>query len=122
MICEKCKANLVYFRNGSSCGWSCPKCNWGIATTFREPWEDDNTLYTINIKPTPEVNLASIKSISKVLGLNSLKTKELLKSGGTLQEEYAAGIIEKAQTLFLANICFTISPDFPYKWSREENS
>jgi NMD protein affecting ribosome stability and mRNA decay len=32
-LCPDCGAPIAYFEEGLSCGWSCSKCKWGVATT-----------------------------------------------------------------------------------------
>ena len=118
MICEKCNLEMEYFRKGSSCGWTCPKCGDGIVTSYQEPWSNDFVRYTVSLVAKPSPSTDMIKTVAKVSGINSVRAKYLLVNGGLLIEDSASKIIKLLSILSENNISYTVSPEFPYELSK----
>ena len=114
MICEKCNANMNYFTEESSCGWTCPDCGWEIVTSSQAPWANDLTAYTLSVVANNTSTINDIKAISKAGNINSLESKKQLISGGVLKEGSASDIASAIQLLAKNNIAFTVTPEFPY--------
>lgn len=47
--CEKCGAKMYPFKEGSTVWMTCPKCEYGWATTQFEPIVEDQTIYYVKI-------------------------------------------------------------------------
>ena len=92
MLCEKCKTNMIYIRENSVQGWSCPVCGWEILTTYIDKMLQDMTEYSVCIKNIANIDKDKIKVISQI-----------------------AGVIKKAICkLENVNIPFEVTPEFGY--------
>ena len=117
MKCEKCGTEMKYFIKGSTQGWNCPNCNWGIVTTYIEPIKDDKTIYSIILTKNNNHDINQLKPISRIASCNFIKAKELLESENIeLVKDNAVAIKECATTLKENKINFEITPDYIYKY------
>ena len=92
MICEKCGNKMDFVKQELSLNCICPKCNWGWATSYIDPIESDNVLYSVSIEKTDISNILAIKAISKINNCNFLKAKALLSQGGIILKALAPEI------------------------------
>lgn len=113
MICEKCGNQMQYFRYESTCGWTCPQCGWGIATTYHDPIELDECVYTIII-PSQEAALDAIKTISSIFSINYIEAKKSLLNGSLRASGKAKDIRDMAALLAGRRVAYKIEPEFPY--------
>ena len=61
-ICDKCGSEIKYFQEKGSCGWVCPVCGWGCATTYIEPVK--SIIYGLELKELEGEAIAYISSCS----------------------------------------------------------
>ena len=115
MLCEKCNTEMIYFKDGNSCGWNCPKCGNGVVTTFIEDIRLDETLYTIALRANPEASAEDLKIISKLASLTILEAKKLASTGGTLLEGKATIVKDSITKLKSSSMLYDVSPAFPYE-------
>ncbi len=105
---------MLKYREGHSCGYTCPKCGWGWVTSYFEPYETDQTEYSIIIFG----NIATknnIKIVAEYASINYLQAKRLLEMpDAVVFSGKATEILEKKNTLIENSISFKIAPDFPY--------
>ncbi len=113
MICEKCSNQMQYFRDQSTCGWTCPQCGWGIVTTYHDPIDLDERIYTIIIPPQ-EATLDAVKSISTIFSVNYIEARKSLMNGSLRASGKAKDIKNKATLLSGCSVVYKIEPEFPY--------
>ena len=115
MKCDKCGAEMTYFHEDSSCGWTCPDCGNGLVTTYVEDIDLDETVYTISLNQNNTTKMPAIKLISKLSGKGFVTAKEMLTAGNYSHEGHAKEIKEIAASLKAAGISYKVTPDFPYE-------
>ena len=115
MICENCKTKMVYKIIDRTQGWYCPNCNNAIVTSYFTKIELDNTNYEVLLLANNETNIESIKLISKLTGLNFIKSNELLLHGGLLIRGLARDINEIIKMLKENNVLYKIEPKYDYE-------
>lgn len=113
MVCEKCKAEMIWSIQGATQGWRCPTCGWNIITTYIDKLNADATEYSLYVVNTSEINNEKIKFIAKTAGVNFLIAKHMLEEKEACVLKAKAPkmkeVIAKLQEL---NIEFKISPLF----------
>ncbi len=114
MICETCKSEMVFFEEGLSCGWKCPKCGNSLITTNSNNILLDETIYKISISPSIAA-IDDLKIISKICNIPILEAKKLAAKGGVIIEDKASRIKPAFDLISTSALTFDISPDFPYK-------
>lgn len=114
MKCQKCNAEMIYIKENHSCGFTCPNCEWEIITTYHSPIELDINVYTLKINAClcPTTNM--LRCISKIILCNFIEARKRIKEGSISISESAIIINEIRAKLDKENICYTISPYFPY--------
>ena len=115
MKCLSCGENMICKIEEHTLVWECPKCGDGLATTYFEPIETDETNYTLSISEISEPNIDHIKLISNMLNVNFLKAKSLLQEGNATITDKAVKIRDYIRLLNKISIPFTITPNFPYE-------
>ena len=104
---------MIYFQEEHTCGWTCPNCGEGIATSYFDPMELDQTVYSIYIEEqNPQAE--SIKALSKISNTNYLEARQALIDGTMCISGKASTIHKKVQLLKEYNVLFRIEPDYPY--------
>ena len=114
MKCEKCNGEMVYFHEGSSCGWTCPNCDWGVVTSYLDPMELDEQLYTIKLPVIDAPKAEIIKYFSKTKGCNFIVGKAMLITGAFIDNLKAPEVKKIISELDRMGIGYDISPEFPY--------
>ena len=115
MLCEKCKTNMIYVRENSVQGWSCPVCGWGILTSYIDEIYQDMTEYSIYTKSIEKIDKDKIKVISRIAGVNYIVAKQMLEKEGICILKAEAIDIKKAICeLENVNIPFEVTPEFNY--------
>ena len=61
IICEQCGNPMTYFQEAHTCGWICPVCGDGVATSYFEPILTDIVDYHV-ILVSADKSLTSIKA------------------------------------------------------------
>lgn len=116
MLCEKCKTNMIYVREKSVQGWSCPTCGWGIVTTYIDKIHQDMTEYSIFTKRVANIDKDKIKVISQIAGVNYIVAKQMLEKEGICILKAKAIDIKKAKCeLEKVHIPFEVIPEFNYR-------
>lgn len=113
--CPQCGEIMKITVDGSALNYECQKCGFGIATTLAEGICWDANDYSIFLLENTNVTTNKIKVVSKLSGLNYLKSKELLLNGGFLTKNSAVETKRRVDILKESEINFTISPKFDYK-------
>ena len=114
MLCEKCNTEMVYIKEGNSCGWNCPNCGNGYVTTFIDPIQLDETIYTINLEKNKSATAKDLKIISKLASIPILEAKKKVTSGGVLIEGKAVTVKDCISILKDSDLVYVVSPAFPY--------
>lgn len=114
MKCKKCNAEMVYFKDGNSCGWNCPKCGNGFVTSFIDDLQADESIYTIILKGNESETVENLKVISKIASISILEAKKLGSSGGMLFKGKAVDVKDKIILLDQHEINYDVDPEFPY--------
>lgn len=115
MICEKCKANMNWFSEGSVQGWMCSNCGWNLMTTNIDEIYEDTVEYSIYIKNINEINNEKIKSIARITGVNFIIAKKMLmESHVCILKDKASKVKNVIQELEKSEIQFEIIPKFKY--------
>ncbi len=114
MKCEKCGSKMEFRIEGHTKGWFCKKCGDAIVTSHFSNFEMDLQIYNVYVKSNNNIDIKSIKIISEISGLNYIKAKEILQSGGLLLNGLANDIDKDIVILKKSNINFFIQPDYPY--------
>ena len=112
--CPWCHYHLESFCEDSVMGLRCTNCDWCIVTTYIEPIRADITHYTLSIDKIENPSLEQLRVVSKMLGVNYLKTRKLLQNGEAKLIDFAVEIYEHKTILSLNNIAFSIYPEYPY--------
>lgn len=112
-ICEKCGAVMMPFKEFGSTGMKCPSCGWGWATTYQDPIDLDEQVYTIFIPPQ-DASMEAIKCISYVFSVNYIEARKNLQSGSLRVSGNARDIRNKAARLTESSVVYKIEPDFPH--------
>lgn len=125
MICEKCGAKMKEIQDTISGGMECPNCGWGWVTTNIGSMADDNTDYEIWLQPGNVCTTDNIKLIADIACINFIQAKKMLSSSHAVliykAVNESAAAMPKAKRvqvigkrLKIAEIVFTVAPEFPY--------
>lgn len=122
MKCEKCGAEMNYFVKGQSQVYECPRCGWGVCTSYYSPEELDTTEYELKVLPQ-DAEINKVKALSKVTALNYLECRKILQNGDYIIKGQSAlrfssdtmTFHEKAKLIKEAGIAFVITPIYPYE-------
>lgn len=114
ILCEKCGKEMVPLDTRRSIGMTCPGCGWGWVTSYCEPYETDQTEYSIIIFKN-EATKNNIKIVAEYANTNYLQAKKIIElPEAVVFSGKAPAILEKKNALIENNISFKITPDFPY--------
>lgn len=116
MMCDKCKVDMVYFREMPHQGLKCPICGEiGVVATWFDELHSDDTEYSIFIKKVTGADVAKIRMISKIAAVNYLTAKQMLEKGDIcILKERAVEIKEAISKLREADIPFEVTPEFKH--------
>ena len=115
MLCEKCKVEMNYFREGQCCGWACPKCGDDVVTSYFDPIQLDNQTYTLTLIPNSNATVEDYKILSKAGNLSLINAKKKAESGELIAEGRATEIKKCYDLLKTSSLAFEITPEFPYR-------
>ncbi|MBO4579252.1 MAG: hypothetical protein J5715_03760 [Clostridiales bacterium] len=115
MLCDKCNSDMVYFEEGLSCGWTCPKCGNGLVTTNTNSIQLDQQKYTISLVPCSNASVEDYKVVAKIGNLSLINAKNIIESGGVIIEDRAKKIKQGYDLLKTTSLTFEITPEFPYR-------
>ena len=114
VICEICGNPMTYFQEAHTCGWMCPVCGDGVATTYIEPILSDIIDYHV-ILMSDDKSLTIIKIVSKIANCNYLEAKQMIEK--TPVEIFCGKAVDVKpikEKLEAASIKIKIEPEFPY--------
>ncbi len=114
MLCEKCNTEMNYFKQGQSCGWTCPNCGNGIVTSYVDDIQIDETIYSVTLIPNENISANDLKSLAKICHLNIITAKRLVQNGGVIFTGNAVNTLECCRSLNLTELSVKITPSFPY--------
>lgn len=92
MLCEKCN-NKIYWRiQGTTQGWICPACGWGILTTYIGEIDADETGYSLYIRNVDGIDFRGQEVVTE-LGKEKCMTRyirgyDLIASGADSARTY----------------------------------
>ncbi|MBP5491659.1 MAG: hypothetical protein J6Y08_02320 [Clostridiales bacterium] len=116
--CEKCGTDMIReLPEGLGGGMSitCPKCGWGVATSYFDPILRDTAEYQIKLLEGNQVTVESIRAVNQVAHRNLLKSRQLIESAPhVIFKGDALEVHEKKEILDEESILYKIEPDFPY--------
>ena len=115
MLCDNCSTEMVYFEEGLSCGWTCPKCGNGFVTTNTNDIQLDQQMYTISLTPCSNASIDEYKAVAKIGNLSLINAKRIIESGGVIIEGRATIIKQGYDLLKRTSLGFEITPEFPYR-------
>ena len=115
MICDNCNTKMVYFEEGLSCGWTCPKCGNGLVTTNTNDIQLDQQKYTISLTPCSNASIEEYKAVAKIGNFSLINAKKIIESGGVIIEGRATKIKQGYDLLKRTSLVFDITPEFPYR-------
>lgn len=116
--CEKCGTLMI--RNlpeghGGGYSISCPKCGWGVATSYFDPVVTDQTEYQITLLEGNNTSVEVIRAVNRVAHRNLKKSRELIESAPqVIFKGKALEIDEMKEILEEEQVRFKIEPDYPY--------
>ena len=116
VICEKCGRVMTYYRKAGSCGYECPNCGWGWATSYYSPLDLDEQKYTVTVAGSNVGKSQQYKAISEILNCNYLEARKKYISGFSIQDIPAKDALSVIKTLTNGHVSFTVSPVFPHEY------
>lgn len=114
IICEQCGNPMTYFQEAHTCGWICPVCGDGVATSNFEPILTDIVDYHV-ILVSADKSLTSIKTISKIANCNFIEAKKMIENVPV--EVFCGKAVDVKEIKDkLESVCIEIriEPEFPY--------
>ena len=115
MVCEKCRQNMNWCVEGSTQVWRCPACGWNIVTSYIDDIDHDDTVYSLYISCSSEVDKRIIKLVSKIANVNFVTAKQMLKEKKIcILRAKAPKIKDAIEDLQELGICYNVSPSFDY--------
>lgn len=116
--CEKCGENMIITLPEGLCGSyeiACPKCGWGVATSYFDPILRDDTEYQIFLLEGNRVTIDAIRAVSQVSHNNLLKSRKLIESAPhAIFKGKSLDVHEKKAILDEVSVLYKIEPDYPY--------
>ncbi|MCD2511653.1 hypothetical protein [Comamonas endophytica] len=111
--CPQCGSPAEKIHEGLTIGEKCTRCNWSVVTTYIPSIEQDDTLYSINLKNANHHDKDQIKAISKIAGINFLQARNLLQKEKIIVFKGKATEIKLIKSILEnANISINIHPKF----------
>ena len=117
VYCEKCGTEMEPFHKMGSCGYSCPKCGWGWATTYYSPLDLDKQKYTISVSSSSQANSASYKAVSKLMNCNYLEARKKMASGFIFKDVSAKETMLILKELASVQLEYSVDPQYPHDLS-----
>ena len=111
--CEQCGGNLIVFKEGSTQGTRCDRCDWSVVTTNMPGIQLDRCRYEVRCRGDYR-NQAEVKAVSEVTGQNYLISRLTLQQGDALVfSGQAQEVLQARNILVSAGVVCDITPDFP---------
>ena len=98
---------------GHNLSWICHNCGDGLATSYFEPIELDQTEYCLHIAPVTSPSADVLRYFSQLLMCNYMQAKARLNDEIIIKEK-ATKVNDIAYKLTTLNLAYTITPDYPY--------
>lgn len=115
MLCEKCKNKMYWRIQGSTQGWICPACGWGIVTTYIDEIDADETEYSLYIRNVVGIDKEKISFVAKAANVNYVIAKHMLEEEQTCILKAKASKIKATITkLQELKMDFNVIPYFKY--------
>ena len=115
IICEKCGAEMRSIDPNKPVGMTCPNCGWGWATTYIDPFLEDETVYVVSLAKGNAVTREAIKAVAEITGKNYVQAKRMIENSPA--EVYAGKAAKVKDVLILLemqSLAYTVAPEFPY--------
>ena len=113
MKCITCGTEMECKIEGHCLSWICHNCGDGLATSYFEPIELDQTDYYLHIAPVIAPSPDVLRYISQLLMCNYMQAKACLNDEIIIKEK-ATKVREISRELITFNLDYTITPDYPY--------
>ena len=113
--CEKCGTLMEIKQFGPSFSIDCPKCGWGVSTSYSDPLHSDPTIYSIFLLQGNDTTVEKVKAVNQVAHINLVKARKAMETAPIkIFEGRASDILDKIMMLDAQNIKYDITPDFPF--------
>lgn len=116
--CEKCGTIMVRDLpegHGGGMSITCPKCGWGVATSYSDPILLDQTEYQITLLEGNDASEEKIRAVNRVSHRNLLKSKQLIESAPqVIFKGDALDVYDMKEILNEEQVLYKIEPDYPY--------
>ena len=113
MKCLTCGTEMECKIEGHCISWICNNCGDGLATSYFEPIELDQTDYCLHIAPLTNPSMDVLRYISQLFMCNYMQAKARLNSELIITDK-ALKVRDIARKLNTFGLTYTITPDFPY--------
>ena len=113
MKCLSCGTEMECKIEGHNLSWICHNCGDGLATSYFEPIELDQTEYCLHIAPVTSPSADVLRYFSQLLMCNYMQAKARLNDEIIIKEK-ATKVREIVRELITFNLDYTITPDYPY--------
>lgn len=115
MLCEQCGQKMNWRIEGSTQGWNCPACGWGVVTTYISQIDADQTEYSLYMKNVSEIDLEKIRFVAQTANVNFLTARQMLEEKEVcLIKAKASKIKETIVKMQGLNIEYSVFPAFYY--------
>ena len=116
--CEKCGTIMVRELpegHGGGMSITCPKCGWGVATSYFDPILLDQTEYQITLLEGNNTSTEVVRAVNKVAHRNLIKSRELIeRAPQVIFKGDAIEVHDMKEILDEEQILYKIEPDYPY--------
>lgn len=115
MRCNKCNNEMKRYIEGSSLILRCPNCGYSVATTYMDPINADETIYSVIVNGKNEISIDNVKLISQIMNSNYITARNSLIAGPfKVSEGRATSILSVKKQLDDRGINYVITPEFKY--------
>lgn len=123
VMCEKCGTEMIPVDSCKPVGMICPNCGWGWATTYIDPLQDDDTLYTVSLSEGNQASKAVIKAVSRISNKNFIQAKKMIENAPA--DVFVGRAVQVKNVLILLesmSLAYHVIPAFPHSLSLEADN
>lgn len=113
MRCEKCKSELIEYRNGEDIEYICPVCDEAPSTQIDNLIEFDSNRYSVKLLPIAKYEKDLLKSVAKLCSCNFLEAKRIVEvTGKEFEPMDAIDTLKLKEQIEEVGIPYVITPKF----------